>query len=40
MAEWILLLIGAAGVAFFLWSPSWLGPSEDEPRSEETERSR
>ena len=37
MTEWILLLIGAAGVAFFLWSPSWLGPTEngDRPRDDQ-----
>jgi hypothetical protein len=24
----ILILVGAAGVAFFLWSPTWLAPEE------------
>jgi hypothetical protein len=28
VATGILLLVGALGVAFFLWSPSWLGPPE------------
>ncbi len=27
----ILLLVAAAGLAFFLWSPSWLGPPDDGP---------
>ena len=38
MAVWILLLIAAAGVAFFLWSPSWLGPPEPDPETESAER--
>ncbi len=29
MTVFILLLVAALGVAFFLWSPSWLGPPED-----------
>ncbi len=27
----ILLLVAAAGLAFFLWSPAWLGPREEPP---------
>ena len=40
MAVGILLLVAAAGVAFFLWSPSWLGPREDGPVPAEDDSTR
>lgn len=30
MATVVLLLVAAAGLAFFLWSPAWLGPPAPE----------
>jgi hypothetical protein len=30
VAEAILLVVAALGILFFLWSPSWLGPREEQ----------
>ena len=40
MTVLILLLVGAAGLAFFLWSPGWLGPPEPPAESGEDEPTR